>query len=376
MPLPPATRFTPRAATWDLFCRVIDNHGDLGVSWRLARALARRGVAVRLWVDDASALTWMAPHLGGGGEPGVQVIAWTDSPDPVPGLQPGDVVVETFGCDPPPAFVARMAAMARPPVWINLEYLSAEDYVERSHRLASPQFSGPGQGLTKWFFYPGFTAATGGLMHDDVPAGAAAEHRAWLQAQGWCAAGDWPVSLFCYDNPALPGLIQRLPAWAGGAPVRLLAAPGAAQRQVQALADAGALPAGAAVTALPWLPQPDYDRLLAGCALNLVRGEDSFVRAQVASAAPMLWQIYPQHDGVHAAKLEAFVRRLTAGAPPALAATVAQAQRAANGLAPWPEALPPAADWAALHTRWRDGLRSRTDLVSQLQQFVMGKTLE
>ena len=192
MPLP-ATSHPATPAIWDLFCRVIDNHGDLGVSWRLARALARRGAAVRLWVDDAAALAWMAPH-GGSDEPGVQVIAWTDTPDPVPGLQPGDVVVETFGCDPPAAFVERMARrrdQGRPaPVWINLEYLSAEDYVERSHRLASPQWSGPGQGLTKWFFYPGFTPATGGLMHDDVPQGTPEDHRAWLQGQGWCAAGE------------------------------------------------------------------------------------------------------------------------------------------------------------------------------------------
>jgi uncharacterized repeat protein (TIGR03837 family) len=318
----------------------------------------------------------MAPD----GAPGVQVIAWTDSPDPQPDVDPGDVVVETFGCDPPADFVARMArrpAPGRPaPVWINLEYLSAEDYVERSHGLASPQCSGPGQGLTKWFFYPGFTPATGGLMHDDLPAGAPGEHRAWLQQQGWCRPDEVPVSLFCYDNPALPGLLQRLPAWAGGQPVRLLAAPGPAQRQVQALADAGALPPGLAVTALPWLTQPDYDRLLAGCALNLVRGEDSFVRAQLASAAPMLWQIYPQQDGVHAGKLDAFLRRCTAGAEPALAAAVIQAQRACNGLATWPDALPPAAQWAALHGRWRDALRAQTDLVSQLQRFVMGKTLE
>lgn len=368
MSMPPASNPT----TWDLFCRVIDNHGDLGVSWRLARALARRGATVRLWLDDATALAWMAPR----GEPGVQVIAWTDTPDPMPGLQPGDVVVETFGCDPPAAFVERMAQRPKAPVWINLEYLSAEDYVERSHGLASPQWSGPGKGLTKWFFYPGFTPATGGLVHDDVAAAAPGQHRAWLQAQGWSVAGEWPVSLFCYDNPALPGLLQRLPAWAGAQPVRLLATPGAAQRQLQALDGAGALPPGMAVTALPWLTQPDYDRLLAGCVLNLVRGEDSFVRAQLASAAPMLWQIYPQRDGAHAAKLDAFLRRLTAGAAPELAAAVAQAQRAHNGLAAWPQALPPVADWAALHGRWRDALRAQTDLVSQLQQFVLGKTLE
>ncbi|MDT7836718.1 elongation factor P maturation arginine rhamnosyltransferase EarP [Aquabacterium sp. OR-4] len=376
MPLPAPATTPPPAAVWDLFCRVIDNHGDLGVCWRLARGLARRGLPVRLWVDDAAALAWMAPQ----GEPGVTLIHWAGDAATLPALNPGAVVVEAFGCDPPAPFVARMAACAaqgqRPPVWINLEYLSAEAYVERSHRLASPQFSGPGRGLTKWFFYPGFTPATGGLMHDDLPAGSPHEHRAWLQACGWCAAGEWPVSLFCYDNPALSGLLRRLPAWAGGQPVRLLAAPGAAQRQLQAMATAGTLPQGLAITALPWLSQPDYDRLLAGCALNLVRGEDSFARAQLAGAAPMLWQIYPQHDGAHAPKLEAFVRRCTAGATPDLALAVAASQRAINGLGDWPEALPPPAPWAALQARWRDGLRAQTDLVTQLHSFVTGKTLE
>jgi uncharacterized repeat protein (TIGR03837 family) len=140
---------------WDVFCRVIDNHGDLGVCWRLGVELARRGAQVRLWIDDASALGWMAPQ----GEPGVQVLPWRD---PLADDIPGDVVVEAFGCNPPAAFLARMATTAVTPVWINLEYLSAEAYVERSHGLCSPQWSGPATGLKKWFFYPGFTPGTGG----------------------------------------------------------------------------------------------------------------------------------------------------------------------------------------------------------------------
>ncbi len=57
---------------WDIFCRVIDNFGDIGVCWRLATQLAGQGQQVRLWVDDASALQWMAPE----GCPGVEVRAW------------------------------------------------------------------------------------------------------------------------------------------------------------------------------------------------------------------------------------------------------------------------------------------------------------
>ena len=38
---------------------MIDNHGDLGVCWRLSADLADRRHEVRLWVDDASALAWI-----------------------------------------------------------------------------------------------------------------------------------------------------------------------------------------------------------------------------------------------------------------------------------------------------------------------------
>src|SRR5438132_9646043 len=114
---------------WDLFCRVVDNFGDIGVCWRAAADLASRGERVRLWVDDPGALAWMAPQ----GRPGVEVITWHATA--ADEATPGDVVIEAFGCQLPDAFVSRMAQADRAPVWINLEYLSAEAYVARSHRL-------------------------------------------------------------------------------------------------------------------------------------------------------------------------------------------------------------------------------------------------
>jgi len=151
---------------WDIFCDIIDNHGDLGVTWRLSEALANRGESVRLWIQgDASALDWMAPQ----GHPRVRVLGWEECPTSPTG-PPGDVLLEAFGCEPPMAWVQHCAEQGREneqafPVWINLEYLSAEAYVERCHGLASPVMSGPGKGQTKWFFYPGFTDKTGGLIH-------------------------------------------------------------------------------------------------------------------------------------------------------------------------------------------------------------------
>ena len=349
---------------WDLFCRVIDNYGDVGVCWRLAAEMGRRGQALRLWIDDASALGWLAPQ----GAPGVQVLAWDEHPRVE---QPGEVVIEAFGCTLPDAFVARMAAMAATPgstapVWINLEYLSAEPYVARSHGLASPQFSGPGAGLRKWFFYPGFGAGSGGLMHGGAARASAAAARAWATAQGWAGRpGERAVTLFCYANPALPALLAAL----ADRPTLLRVAPGPVQAQLDRLA----LPAGLRRLDLPFLPQTDFDTLLASADLNIVRGEDSFVRAQLVSDRPMLWQAYPQHDQAHQAKLLAFLGLYLAGWPAPLAAAVRQTWLGFNAGQPGAIKLADETAWATEHARWRQAQLARPDLCDQLQTFVASR---
>jgi uncharacterized repeat protein (TIGR03837 family) len=338
---------------WDLFCRVIDNYGDAGVCWRVARGLAGRGERVRLWLDDPAPLRWMAPD----GAQGVEVRTWKPT-GPVADVDPGDVVVEAFGCDPPSAFVARMAKKVPRPVWINLEYLSAEDYVERSHGLRSPQFGGPGAGLDKWFFYPGFTPRTGGLPRGAVPP---ADRHAWLDAHGWAPRTDERVALlFCYDNPALPQLLRDLAA----APTLLLAASGPAQ---QALAWNG--PATLRTIALPWLPQAQFDALLGCTDLNLVRGEDSFAQANLAGS-PCIWHIYPQHDGAHAAKLDAWIDRFVETTGFDDGEALRALTRAWNGLGDWPGRWPDRQRWARACASWRDDLLVQGDLLTQLICFV------
>ena len=331
---------------WDLFCRVVDNFGDIGVCWRLARQLAARGHRVRLIVDDASALSWMAP----GGATAVEVLAWPGPPTP------GDVVIEAFGCDPPAAFVQAMAARSNAPLWINLEYLSAESYVERSHGLASPQHNG----LNKWFFYPGFTPQTGGLLREPglAQARAAFDAAAWLATLGLQAAPDERVvSLFCYDNAALPRLLTEL----AQQPTLLLLTPGAAQRQVREA------PSGVRLVRLPWLSQSDFDHLLWACELNFVRGEDSLVRALWAGA-PFVWQAYPQHDGAQHAKVEAVLGQWHPLEP---VAALWRAWNASPG-ATWP-GLPPPDAWARATREWQGQLVGQSDLATKLLAFAQGK---
>jgi uncharacterized repeat protein (TIGR03837 family) len=368
---------------WDIFCKVIDNFGDIGISWRLSADLAARGQQVRLWVDDASALAWMAPD----GAPGVEVRSWQQASDvrdlrALLGAAPGEVLIEAFGCEIPPAFLGVWAAQAPAAgrCWINLEYLSAEAYVERSHALPSPVQHGPAAGSTKWFFYPGFTARTGGLLRESglverLSAFESDEAEGWLLRHGLQfrpAPGPAPlrVSILCYEPPALEALLAE---WAArgmaGRPVDLLVTAGRSAQAVRAaLARLGGDAARSHwlnITWLPWLSQQDFDKLLWACDLNFVRGEDSVLRA-VWTGKPFVWQIYPQDDTAHLPKLAAFLEQM--GAPPALQAFHAAWNQAGPTLA-----LPDAAglaDWQAHARAARAPLLAQDDLTSRLLQFV------
>lgn len=353
--------------TWDVFCQVVDNYGDIGVCWRLSRDLAARGLAVRLWLDDASALDWMAPRPW---PEGLSVHRWTDAAST---YQAADVVIEAFGCNLPDEVLARMARSPIPPRWINLEYLSAEAYVERSHLLQSPQFSGPAQGLKKHFFYPGFTPRTGGLLREaDL-----AKRQAAFQPQAWARAlhcesapEERRVCLFAYQVEKLPRLLQAL---SDRSTVILLCA-GAIQAEALRMIEQHRQD-GAKVRALalPYLSQADFDHLLWSSDLNLVRGEDSFVRAQWA-AKPMIWQIYPQTDQAHRVKLDAFLAQWLAGAGPSLAVDWRRLWLDWNGfesvpdLPPW--RLPDLAKALTHANKWREQLLLQPDLCTQLLQFV------
>ena len=387
----------PSPLHWDIFCQVIDNFGDIGVCWRLAVNLAARGQQVRLWVDDASALAWMAPT----GAPGVQLLPWPVQA-PLDGI--GEVVVEAFGCQIAPAVVAGIAQQARnnteagnaTPVWINLEYLSAEPYVARCHALPSPVMGGPGTGLTKHFFYPGFTAGTGGLLRetDLFDRQAHFDRNAW-RAQHGVAPDTLAVSLFCYEPLALPGLLNQLkqPALAPR-PAHLLVTPGRATAAVRKLWDRTAkIAAGAQSTALgavsentneiglqhpsvkrgqlsisylPAVDQAQFDHLLWASDLNLVRGEDSLVRALWAGQ-PLVWHIDPQSDLAHHDKLIAFLDWLQA--PPSLRRFHAVWNGLEGGDLPLLDA-DTLAQWTDCIRAARARLLAQGDLVTQLLGFV------
>ena len=369
-------RLQDQGLLWDIFCRVIDNFGDVGVCWRLCADLANRGQRVRLWLDDLSALPWMAPGALEGQHANITVHRWLETMDSqgLQTLEPGQVWVEAFGCEIEPVFISCFKQHTKTaPVWINLEYLSAESFVERSHTLPSPVMSGQAKGWTKYFFYPGWTQKTGGLLREPwIKARQAlvseASKTAWLQRFGVTWKGEKLISLFCYESAAVSGLLDALGDF--GAPLRLLVTEGQAKTAVQKALRARSEIHSLEVSYLPTLSQTDYDQLLWACDLNFVRGEDSLVRA-IWAGKPLVWHIYPQEDDAHHAKLDAFLSRMDA--PPSLH----QWHHYWNGLiSQAPENRLDAQQLAEWHTHaldFRGRLDSQPDLTQQLIEFVASK---
>lgn len=335
----------PVAESWSIFCAVIDNFGDMGVCWRLARQLAHEhGRSVTLWIDDLDAFAqflrkaeWAAENVQQ--EFGVCVrhwcSPWRESTQTNAAIANFAVVIEAFACELPAPVIAAMARQARSPLWINLEYLSAESWVAGCHGLQSMhsvpvedahQASGAPAivTLSKTFFFPGFEQGTGGLLREKDLLG---RHASWQRDERaarlqFLAAVDLPracgdialwISVFTYESLAFASWLTALGD--EEQPSLCLVPAGRALNSITAflnrdeplavgeLVQFGAL----TIAVLPFLSQDDYDCLLSLCDLNLVRGEDSFVRAQWAGK-PLIWHIYPQQDHVHMEKLDAFLR--------------------------------------------------------------------
>ncbi|TAN30489.1 MAG: elongation factor P maturation arginine rhamnosyltransferase EarP [Castellaniella sp.] len=355
---------------FDLFCRVIDNYGDAGVCWRLAHQLADMGCAVRLWIDRLDVLAQLLPELDPAGDgqriQGVEILPWYQAERA--SAPRGGVVIEAFACMLPPAYEAGMAQQDC--LWINLEYLSAEDWVASCHGLPSPQANG----VPKYFYFPGFTSSTGGLLRESglqarqVQA-QATDRRMRLQALTGLAADAMPpearcVLLFAYPDAPLDGLRdtfarRQTPTW--------LLVPGTPPPTLRSQGNL-------TVATIPFVPQARFDELLWCCDLNFVRGEDSLTRAQW-TGSPLVWQIYAQDDDAHRIKLEAWMQ--AAAWPENIRALhrawnghdddlMAQALSAALEPKPW-------ADWAKCSERWSEKLHRSPDLASRLVEFCQKK---
>ncbi|WP_408646505.1 elongation factor P maturation arginine rhamnosyltransferase EarP [Sutterella megalosphaeroides] len=344
-----------------MWCRVIDNFGDAGVTWRLARRLRDLGLAVRLVVDRPDVLAKLVPEL----DPdqaesvvrGIAVARWDDraacaaevlaeleipagkaheeseehASEGAFARSASDLTIEAFGCRLPEAVEALLARSREERVarglpaegsgflYMNLDYLSAEDWVEACHDVWGLH---PNLPLRKLWYFPGFTARTGGLLIEDNLREDTEDfaHRRddILRALG--AKPERPaLFLFAYPVNALARLADGIAASAAVEPLTVLAAPGAAGDEIERLLQGRA---GVDVCRTPFVPQEAFDDLLRASDAVVIRGEDSFVRAQLAGKS-LLWATYPTEDNAHLIKMDAWLARVV----PALAETDPESAR-------------------------------------------------
>ncbi|UQB33140.1 elongation factor P maturation arginine rhamnosyltransferase EarP [Pseudomonas tremae] len=369
-------------ASWDIFCSVVDNYGDVGVTWRLARQLvAEHGLQVRLWIDDLSAFARLCPGADAAAvqqqHEGVSVCQW---PVQWASTVIPDAVIEAFACRLPESYTEAMLQHSPRPLWLNLDYLSAEEWVSGCHGLPSPQSNG----LKKFFFFPGFSDTTGGLLRerDLVNRRHAFEHdkaeqRAFLEGLGVEPLEDTRlISVFAYENPGLGSWLDVLAN--DERPTHMLVPEGRIlgdlQRWLGSELAVGTTQVRGALTVqvLPFVSQEQYDLLLWSCDFNIVRGEDSFVRAQWAGR-PMLWHIYQQEDDAHLPKLDAFLALYLDGLSPPAGQALSRLWHgwsAGGDLADsWKELM---AHWPEIERhaeRWCLQQAAQTDLATALVQF-------
>jgi uncharacterized repeat protein (TIGR03837 family) len=291
---------------WDIFCQIVDNYGDAGICWRLARSLSSlHGQEVRIFCNDLPTLNLLASGSDEALGHEIDLQPWeashSNARHPV---QTPDVVIEAFGCDLPERYLAGLFIAPVKPIIINLEYLSAEPWISDFHAKASPQ----SHGIPKYFFFPGFQDDVGGLLLDPIPPeGSEVAHlipkslkSIWLQLR----PGAKRISIFCYPGAPLRKWLEDLAH--RGENVDVLLTHGHAELLNLPGEKAINLAANIQLLSIPFVSQDEYDWVLSQCDFNIVRGEDSFIRAQLAGK-PFIWHIYPQEDQVHEVKLAAFL---------------------------------------------------------------------
>ena len=322
----------PDCATVDILCKVVDNFGDIGVVYRLAKALSDRAprLRLRLHVDDLAAFHELCPQVDASKDVqalrGWTVLRWNSEWEGLTADPPG-LVLECFACGRPERFEELLfdPSNATTRRVVNIEHLTAESWAVGFHLLPSATRSGL---VKKWMFMPGFSDGTGGLIIDrgfrearerwrdpalsNEERGEQRRDLALRFGSGAALApGDerryW-VSVFSYERD-YGRIVADLAAANRERPLLALAAAGRSQACFLRAWESAGRPFP--VLALPFLSQEVWDEALLASDFSIVRGEESWARAALAGR-PFLWQAYAQKERHHLVKVRAFLDRLKA----------------------------------------------------------------
>ena len=259
-----------------VLCKVVDNYGDIGVCWRMSRRLKKIAPqnTISLVVDDFKTFSVIASEAKQSKVlEGVELFDWNNETlcHDIFAANDGErlqIILELFQCGRPDWMekILFEEKLERTVQIIMIDYLTAEKYAENFHCLKSLTRSAKVQKVN---FMPGFTGATGGLIIDDE----------WKDLPVYNKDG--PVLVFTYTIGV--GLIENTGSLS--------------------------LSKGLQLKQLPYMNQPDWDKMMRQCSALIIRGEESMSRACL-SGIPFIWQAYPQTEEYHLVKVKALLERM------------------------------------------------------------------
>ena len=280
----------------DIFCEVVDNYGDVGVAYRLAREFKRiyPDKKLRFIINQMEEINLIKKSDD------IEIVSYKD----ISKIESSaDLILETFGCEIPKEYMDK--ALENSKLIINLEYFSAETWVDDFHL----QESFLGGKLKKYFFIPGLSEKSGGVLLDNEflerKKKVEENKEYYLEKFGINEKYDLIGSVFSYERN-FDSLIEELKKL--DKKILLLTLSEKTQKNFIKYFDNNNNYDKIKIVKLPFFTYDKYEELLALCDFNLVRGEDSFARALLLEK-PFLWHIYPQEENTHIKKLEGFLEK-------------------------------------------------------------------
>ncbi len=304
--------------TLDIFCEIIDNYGDIGVVYRTAKELQKifPNSKVRVFLnrlEEFKKINSQVVDLPFQIIDNIDYITFDYVKENFVELSTSQVIIEAFGCKIPDEYME--IAYENSELLINLEYLSAEDWIEDFHLQSSPLGRGK---LKKVFFMPGFTEKSGGIIADSnylKRIEKVLKNRDFYTKKylGDIEDRDKKIvgTLFSYEKNFIT-LFEDLKKL--DRDVVILAMGEKTQESLRKIFQKNSeedfrnsLKYGKIeIKFMNFLNQEEYEELINIVDFNFVRGEDSFIRA-VLTGKPYMWHIYCQKEYAHMDKIEGFL---------------------------------------------------------------------
>lgn len=295
-----------KASVIDIFCDVIDNFGDAGVCFRLARSLKMEhsDMQIRLFSNNLKEFSALDSET----DPKKNIQKVKDiillsydliTEEYLKDYQIPAVVIEAFACQIPELYYEK--ALNSNCVIINLDHLSAEKWIEGVHLKESLT----GKKSKKYFFMPGFNKNSGGLILDRMLSDEeyAIKRSEFMHRFGFDEDGIF-MTVFTYEHD-FENMISDIKS--SGKKVNMVVFGEKSCNSISQLMNMQ--DQNLKITLSDFLDQDDYGDLLKISDLNFVRGEDSWARACL-SGKPFIWHAYFQEENYQLIKVKAFLETI------------------------------------------------------------------